>query len=150
MYLHVRTYVHAYTIIHIAPLQGCNDPPVTWNSLAMIQIASTSSIRYSGTLSYNLPSEVPSTAKEVLLFVNFEHGYSGPDRTTYFKIYTQEDDSHYEKYASLHTYSQSAWNTNSENMWLPVTSNRRVYVAKQGNTNLTRNLHFYMYVIGYR
>ena len=76
-------------------------------------------------------------------------GYSGPvDRAHYIKIYTQENQKQYEKYILLYSYNQDAWNTNSDNLWFPMTSGRQVFVeltyAHSGN------LGIYLHAIGYR
>ena len=125
----------------------CN-PAVNWTSVSMTSIGS-STLRQTGTTAYDIPSVIPSSAKEVLVLADVRVGYSGPvDRAHYIKIYTQENQKQYEKYILLYSYNQDAWNTNSDNLWFPMTSGRQVFVeltyAHSGN------LGIYLHAIGYR
>ena len=121
---------------------------VNWTSVTMTSIVS-SNLRNTGTLTYDIPSVIPSSAKEVLLLASVGVGYSGPEgRSHYIKIYTEQGTHQYEKYIFIFSYGQGAWNTNSDNLWFPLTTERKVYVkltyAHSGNLNL------YIHAIGYR
>ncbi len=120
----------------------------TWTSVPLTQIGS-STFRHSGTLSYEIPAVIPSDAKEVLVYANFQHGTSGPsDRISHFKIFTEDGVHDYAKYITLHAYGQNAWNTNSDNLWFPMPSNRRVNLNVPNVLN--GNIYGTLYVIGYR
>ena len=43
-------------------------------------------------------------------------------------FYTMEGDQQFGMYLRMHGWRQDAINTNSDNMWLPMASNRLVYV----------------------
>ena len=121
---------------------------VNWTSVTMTSIGS-SNLRQTGTVAYDIPSVIPSNAKEVLVLADVQIGTSGPlDRTHYIKIYTEENQRQYENYIVLHSYNHNAWNTNSDNLWFPMTSGRQVFVkltyAHTGNIGI--DLH----AIGYR
>lgn len=129
-------------------VQQCDcSSPVNWTSVPRTSIGS-SNLRHTGTITYNIPSVIPNSAKEVLVLASVDVGGSGPDRSHYVKIYTRQDQRQYEKYIFLHTYGQSAWNTNSDNLWFPMTSGRQVFVelTSTHTGNVAVNLH----AIGYR
>ena len=118
----------------------------TWTSVPITSIGSTN-MRHPNTFSYVIPSVIPSTAKNVLVYATMYTGYaiSVPQS---IKIYTQDgSNKHYEKYIYSRSYPQSAVNTNSENMWFPMPTNRRVYmtVTHDAGSNCGANL----YVVGY-
>ena len=122
--------------------------PVGWTSVTMTHIGG-SSFRSAHTVSYLIPSTIPSTAKEVLVYGYFRSGISSPfDRTSHFKIYTETNGKRYEQYISLFSYPGNAWNTNSDNLWFPMPRNRRIYMHIPN----VHGGHIYgsLYVIGYR
>ena len=121
---------------------------VSWTSIPKTSIGS-SSFRSTGTTSFVLPAAVPNDAKEVLLYVIVNVGSSGPrDARSDIKLYTEEGANKYEQYIGIHTYGQSAWSTNSDNLWFPMTSNRRVYM--QVPRTHSGNVDIQIYVVGYR
>ena len=123
-------------------------PPVNWTSVTMTSIGSTSS-RATGTLAYDIPSVIPSNAKEVLILASAYIGNSGPSgRGHYIKIYTQQGSQQFEKYIFIMTYPQNAVSTNSDNLWFPMTTGRQVFVEL--TYAHTDNLEFFLHAIGYR
>ncbi len=129
-------------------MQQCDcSPPVNWTSVTRTSIGS-SNVQQTGTIAYDIPSVIPSSAKEVLVFASVDVGRSGPDRSHFVKIYTQQAERQYEKYVMFHTHSQNAWSTNSDNLWFPMTSGRQVFVeltyAHTGNVVVS------LHAIGYR
>ena len=135
-----------------------NEPPVVqqcdcghvvnWTSVSMTEIG-RSNLQHTGTLAYNIPSIIPNSANEVLILVCARVGYTGPsDRVHYIKIYTEENSQQYEQYIYIMTYHQNAFNTNSDNMWFPMTSGRQVFVKL--SSSHTGNLRLILHVIGYR
>ena len=78
-------------------VQQCDcSPAVTWTSVTMTSIGS-SNLQHAGTLAYDIPSVIPSSAREVLVLASAIAGISGPsDRTHYIKIYTEQDQRQYE------------------------------------------------------
>ena len=80
---------------------------VNWTSVSMTEIG-RSNLQHTGTLVYDVPSIVPSSAREVLIFVNIRVGYTGPsDLAHYIKIYTEENNQQYEQYIYIKTYPQA-------------------------------------------
>ena len=101
------------------------------------------------TLSYSISSIIPSTAREVLVYPtvlcgNSEPGNSGADIAYYVEV----NGVRYENFLYMHGYPQNAYNTNSDNMWFPMPSNRMVYVKVP--VPFPQFCYTYVSVIGYR
>ena len=121
---------------------------LNWTSVTMTKIGS-SQLRHTGTLAYDIPSVIPSSAKEILVLASVRVGYSGPSSRNHFiKIYTEQGNQQYEKYIFLTSHPQHAWSTNSDNLWFPITTGRQVFVKLSYAHTLSIN--FYLHVIGYR
>ncbi len=100
---------------------------VTWTSVDLTQIGSTN-FRSTGTLSFEIPALIPDDAIEVLLYVYF-YAHNSGGSASHFKIYTEEDDGkEYAKYMTLRTGSRSYYDVNTDNLWFPMTSSRRVFL----------------------
>ena len=120
----------------------------TWTSVPQTQIGYLP-FTTTGTFSYQIPAIIPDVADEVLVYVYIQMGTSTPaNEVTHVKIFTEQGENDYAKYIGLRTWSNSAWNTNSDNLWFPMPSNRRVnvYVSNAHGGNISG----YLYVIGYR
>ena len=102
----------------------------TWTSVPLTIIGQTN-MRHPGTLSYVIPSVIPSTAKNVLVYAIVRCGNAsnrGPQHDV--KIFTQDgSNTRYEKYLFMSSRTQDAINTNSDNMWFPMPINRRIYMT---------------------
>jgi hypothetical protein len=121
---------------------------VNWTSVSMTVIGQ-STLQHTGTITYDIPSLIPSSAKEVLVLVSVRVGYTSPsDLGHYIKIYTEENSQQYEQYIYLYSYRQNAYNTNSDNMWFPMTSGRQVFMKL--SSSHTGNLRLILHAIGYR
>ena len=121
--------------------------PVEWESFNIVRLGSIN-MRSTSTQSFVIPTAVPSTAKEVLVYVYTYMGYS-VERDAHLKIYTESSPTRrFEKYLAIKTYKQDAYATASDNMFFPMPSNRRVYVSL--SRALTGNVLGYINVIGYR
>ena len=107
-------------------------PPIirnTWTSVPLTHIGGTN-LRHPNTFSYVIPSVIPSTAKNVLVYAAMHCGTANRDVGEHIKIFTQDGSNmHYEKYLYVYTWNQSAINTNSDNMWFPMPINRRIYIT---------------------
>lgn len=119
-----------------------------WTSVALTQFGH-SNFRSTHTVSFIIPSVIPDDAKEVLVYVHFHAGTTGPTALNNFKIYTEKEGNRYEKYVGLFSYApQNAVNSNSDNLWFPMPPNRRVYLTAP--RALDRHTAGYLYAIGYR
>ena len=101
--------------------------PVTWTSVQKTDIGSNN-LQHAGTLTYTIPSVIPSAAREVLVLANLYCGWSTRGPAQDIKIYTLQGTQRYEKYLYMYSYSDGQVNTNSDNMWFPMTTNRRIYM----------------------
>ena len=101
------------------------------------------------TLSFIIPSIIPSDAKEVLLYVGV---YSGDqaikEQMQSVKIFTQIGRNTYAKYLMLYTFPENAVNSNSDNMWFPMPPNRSVLLTLTDKLN--GNAYAQLSAIGYR
>ena len=121
---------------------------VNWTSVSMTEIG-RSNLQYTGTLAYDIPSIIPSSAKEILVLVSLRVGQSFPtNHVQFIKIYTEENSQQYEQYISIISYPHGAVNTNSDNMWFPMTSGRQIFVTL--STSHTGDLILILHAIGYR
>lgn len=100
-------------------------------------------------LSYTVPDVIPSGAKEVLVHASLHCGYSmlGPYISTRF--YTQIGNNRYEQYLILFSWEEKALNTNSDNMWFPMPTDRLIHLVvmdEYGDDGAGAT----MFAIGYR
>ena len=118
----------------------------TWTSVPITRIGGTN-MRHPATFSYVIPSVIPSTAKNVLVYVTMYTRYASTVSQS-IKIFTQDrSDRRYEKYLYSFSHPQPGINTNSGNMWFPMPVNRRIYmtVTRDAGTHCSANL----YAVGY-
>ena len=118
----------------------------TWTSVPITSVGSTN-LRHPNTFSYVIPSVIPSTAKNVLVFAAIHCGTANAGVSQQIKVFTQDGPKHYEKYVYMLTYNQPAYNTNSENMWFPMPTNRRIYMTVLKDTGA--NCGAQVFVTGY-
>ena len=124
--------------------------PRTWKSIGLIEIGNSNfrSTAVPATFSYEIPDVVPDDAKEIFVYARFWSGNSSPTVSTDFTIYTEEGDDKYQQYIYLLPYSSGArYNSNSDNLWFPMTSNRRVFLVVP---NTMQESGGTLYVTGYR
>ena len=135
--------------------QSNEDPEIcacqrTWKSIGLNRIGGSNfrSTAVPATFSYEIPDTVPDDAKEVFLYARFYTG-NGGGITSHFTIYTEEGDDKYQQYITLDGYSSHArWNSNTDNLWFPMPSNRRVFLVVP-NTHAS-DAGGELYVTGYR
>jgi len=103
--------------------------PYKWTSVTRTSIGS-STLRHAGTLSFSIPSVIPSSAREVLIYFRVVDGNNRRGPSNDIKIFTQIGTTKYEKYLYLNSWPSTggSHNTNSDNMWFPMPPNRMVYL----------------------
>lgn len=102
-----------------------------------------------GVATFDIPPGIPDGAKEILVYAWIEKGnYGGSDGARVYTIYTQDGPTKYAGKISTHQYENQAWVLNSDNMWLPVTAERKLYV--QLNAAITGNKAGGIELLGYR
>ena len=121
--------------------------PVNWTSVTKKYIGS-SNLQHASTMTFTIPNIIPSSAREVLIFVGANIGGSNRGPYQDVIIFTQIGTTRYEKYLTLYSWTQNAINTNSENMWFPMPPNRRVYLTVPARHD--RNARVRFFAIGYR
>ncbi len=98
---------------------------------------------------FEFPAELPAIAREVLIYVKIFSGNNGPSLANDFVLYTQEGDKKYAQLLHWSRYPQDAVGFNSENLWFPVTGERKIYVRLDGTPG-NRNSSGKIHVLGYR
>ena len=98
-----------------------------WTPIAVMPINETASL-VAGTYQHTIPSAVPDTAREILLYATVFCGLTTPHLNSDIALYTVEGDQRFGMYLRMHGWGQSAINTNSDNIWLPMPSNHLLYV----------------------
>ena len=103
--------------------------PYNWTSIPMTEIG-TSDLQQADTVSFPIPSAIPSSAREVLIHAGAHSGHSINATHSNLKIFTRMGAAQYEKYLLLLSCRQAeAVSSNSDNMWFPMPENRKVYVT---------------------
>jgi hypothetical protein len=119
----------------------------TWTSVPKTNFAENT-LQHAGTSSFTIPTVIPSSAREVLIYTSMFSAWSSVGPHQDVKIFTQIGTTPYEKYLHVYSAAQNAINTNSDNMWFPMPPNRRVYItvprAHGSGTSV------YLSAIGYR
>lgn len=95
-------------------------------------------------------SQIPITAKEVLVYAWVSRGSGGGGGGQFsFDIYTQQGSTKYiQKLRAYDNNNNGAWAVNSDNFWLPVTSDGQIYI--QLPSTLNGNFNTGIEFLGYR
>ncbi len=122
-----------------------------WTPIANARILSMTLTHPGVVQSYNIPYSVPNSAKAVLIYAVVRCGYSGPDTSQNIAIYTEGLYGYprYKKYLFVHSYPQKAYSFNSDNMWFPMPTNRKVYVTYPTAMSLSTGCRLTLDAIGY-
>ena len=126
---------------------GPESNPVEWNSIPLTRIGDINT-KTTATQTFQIPSIIPQTAKEILVHAYIVGGNSSP-ALFHVKVFTEQSPTRrFEKYLYLQTWNQSAHTMTADNMWFPLTPNRRVYLSL--STTTVGFVWGHIYVIGYR
>lgn len=71
---------------------------------------------------------VPRGAKEILILLAIHTQFSSPNTTSCISVFVEEDGVRYSKFIKAQIYWQRAWNDNTDNVWLPMPTDRVVNV----------------------
>ena len=97
---------------------------------------------------FQIPNVIPPTAMEFMIYATVKCGYANLRRISDIILYVWHNGLRFEKFLYMHGYDQNALNTNSDNMWFPMPTDRLVHleitVAIPGNCNALLS------TIGYR
>ena len=81
------------------------------------------------TWSYGIPTTVPDTAREALFSADADCNTNGGNISHYIEYYVQINGTNYTKLLYIRSLTAlDGINTNSDNIWLPMPPNRRVYI----------------------
>ena len=120
---------------------------VPWTPVNKTQIGSDY-LTTATTLSYSIPSIIPSTAREVLVYTTMWCGWNRVTVDADITYFVEVNGIRYEHFLHVYAYRQSAINTNSDNMWFPMPPNRMVYIDVP--LAFSSNYRTLVSVIGYR
>lgn len=98
---------------------------------------------------YKIPKDIPSAAREILVYAYVRTGVSEDDGDLEFRIFTREGKREYSFYMFSHVFPQQAFSYNSQTFWLPMTSERRIYVETEGDAEGGKRVGV-LYILGYR
>lgn len=101
-----------------------------------------------GIVGTNYRNFVPQTAKEILVYVWVNKCPSGITAApAHFSIYTQEGATQYIQKLVVNDHNTAACRFNSDNLWLPATSDPNLYIALSSQvTSVNSGIEF----LGYR
>ena len=119
----------------------------TWTSIPATSIG-TSDLQHASTMTFTIPDLIPHYANEVLIHAGVFSGRSNRGPYHDLKIFTQIGTTRYEKYLMVYSWSQEAYNTNSDNMWFPMPPNHRVYLTVPAAHGINGGVR--LFAIGYR
>lgn len=74
-------------------------------------------------------STVPPDSREIMVLLSLHMGNSLPHNVqVVIKVFVEDDGVRYTKFMEFRPYKQKAWNDNTNNVWLPMPTNRIVHV----------------------
>lgn len=129
--------------------------PFYSNSLFPPHVATTTTY-LAESYSHDVPNSIPLTAKEILVFAWIAKGSNSPasnDAPVHVSIYTQDSSQSYIQKLVITNNRQAvtsgnqAWTFNSDNMWFPLTSERKIHVTLP---SILEGAQSGMEIIGYR
>ena len=100
----------------------------TWTPVIFSYIGSANFYPAPSTFHFQIPSVIPHTAREFLLYAYIDCGSSVNDIVDDIVFYVEHGGMRFEKFLRVHSWSQNAWNTNSDNMWFPMPANKQVHL----------------------
>ena len=123
-----------------------------WKSMELTPLEPDGTLPVSGNedANYNIPSSVPKNADEVLIYVTIRNSNLVNLGGINFKIYTQEHNDQYAKYFYWDASGGNHVSYNSDNMWLPITNDRRIKCTRLSANGGTAGIASSISIIGYR
>jgi hypothetical protein len=147
MALNCQSSALALLVLCLAGTICTSSAAYTWNSVPKTWIGQAP-FNLAITYSFNIPSVIPATAHEVLIYARVYSYRSGVHQDLDVKIFTQIGRTRYEKYLFVVLYPQTSVVTSTDNMWFPMPTNHRIYI----NIPVRRfnGGQIYLSAIGYR
>ena len=121
---------------------------VEWQEYPLTQIG-TIDMTSTSTQTFDIPTDIPADATEVLVYAYVIMGHS-TSVFTQMKVFTEASTTRqFVKYLPIRTWTQNSYSTVSENMLFPIsTNNRRVFVMLSESASV--NVAGFVNIIGYR
>ena len=125
----------------------CN-PNGEWTSIGLNGYIGQINFNTMSPQSFSIPSIVPHTAQEILVYINIvtsnsQAGYSQ------IRVYTESSpERRFEKFLAVYTSPQHGHSMVEDNMWFPLTENRKLFIDLNGPVGDIKIDN--VFVIGYR
>ncbi len=103
------------------------------------------------TYSFQIPDVIPLIAREFMVYVIVKCGWVPLEKSSIESdiiFYVMHNGLRLEKFLYMHSYSQGAWNTNSDNMWFPIPADRLIHM--EITVAISSRCPALFYVVGYR
>ena len=113
-------------------------------------IFAENNLRTPGTHVYSIPTVIPATATNVLVYVTVDTWKASHTARQNLGIFVENKDDPrfpFKKEIYQYGYPQDAIVTNSENMWFPMPSDRKIYLQVHYDTG--PNCFCRMFAMGY-
>lgn len=126
---------------------GCRCP-ANWTAVTLTHLG-TSDLMEVNTLAFDIPSIIPSSAGEFLVFCSIyigNTGQQGPYQN--LAIFTEINNARYYKYLAVYPWNADDYSFASDNMWFPMPTNREVFITVTATCG--RHANFNCFVTGYR
>lgn len=122
-----------------------------WTPLDRVSVGSLPDATASAT--FNLPAQVPADATEVLFYVSVLTGNIATNTAREFQFHVVDEvdaAKKYSHYLYVYGYPQGAVSYTSDNFWMPVTADRKLYVNRILGPTFGNNFGGSISVVGYR
>ncbi|MBQ0753006.1 MAG: hypothetical protein KBT87_04200 [Gammaproteobacteria bacterium] len=128
-----------------------NDRRRTWEGVTPISLIDIGDIETTATC-VDLPTEVPDDAREMALFIQVTTTTQADEKPITFDIYTNDYDKTYTQNFFVEGGGGSGQTRfyNSDNLWLPITSDRQVCTKASDDIRRDREFEGSLQVTGYR
>ncbi len=104
-----------------------------------------------GRHSYDIPDSIPNTAAEILVYAHVSTGDANPRSEQHYRIWVEPRNGQSSAFLLLvNAYDQPAWSYNSDNVWLPLPSDRHLFAELDEGKTIGGNRRGGLRIIGYR
>ena len=133
-----------------ATVTAINSESAMWTPVAKTPIGPASlKLENATTYNFQIPDVIPLTARELLVYASVKCGTATVQRSGDIIVYVMHNGLRFEKFLYMHGYRwQAAFNTNSDNVWFPMPSDRLVHL--EITAAIPGNCSARLSTIGYR
>ena len=120
-----------------------------WTPVAKTPIGPENvSLENATTYNFQIPNVIPLTAEEFMVYASVICGTASLRRSGDIIFYVLHNGLRLEKFLYMHGYDQRAFNTNSDNMWFPMPTDRLMHLGI--GVAMPGNCFAQLFTIGYR